>query len=69
MDQETKLMPVYQQPCMEKCTWYRADGKIYNTVFTRELAGMHTVKEKLLFSKLFGYYSCVTILPMLIQRM
>ena len=27
-----------------------------------------TVKEKLSFYKIFGYYSCVTILPMLIQR-
>ena len=28
-----------------------------------------TAKLKLLFSKFFGYYSCVTVPPMLIQRM
>ena len=27
-----------------------------------------TTKTKLEFSKLFGYYNCVTVFPMLIQR-
>jgi len=35
---------------------------------TANIITNHTAKTKFLFSKLFGYYSCMTVLPMLIKE-